>query len=976
MACAQWGWGWSGSGCAQGVLPTTMVVDTISGKDSVNINTTPFNSDVTEFKITYRRGFHPTRTSGTLLGTYTVADTAAFNAGKNVYLDRDGGLYYFNLVTKDCKYSLDSKQDTVGMVPDTAAIITAQGAGDQGSLFALLEILDFPAYVDSIEIYWSKDQDTVTTRGEGLKKDSVNSDGFLSLNSGQITNPNDYGNRYTISVVGSPTYYFYVWYRGESGLWSEVAQEVQIPITTSVIDTTAPDTPGFSATLIPDYDINISNYVPPDSTDVQSISVSLRSSDQDSWMAMSENWNPADTILYLGNLGLIYHGEDTLFVAMAALDEVGNSSDSAVVTILPTSALYLLKGIEGDTDFVHLDTMKVGIGSSNSAAALNYEYKFPFDSATFVPNGAGGKDSFYVYIPAVLLQQYDPCYVAVITWDTSNVISYQVVSQGGADTGDSLVFYWDCEESGDITTETPAGSVNPAHWPDSTVTLVNASNSSTWKTQGTNSLRWPSAPAYATFNIANSALSDSGTILADVRFDTLVAYQSFFQINYGPDDKIYVIFNDPTDELIVGWMATGQSEIQLITSGLNIAKNTTYSGANQFILKWRIGASDTTLYVGIGGNENWDNVTLTAWADSARNAFFGPTGSNSYFSGYMDNIRAFNQWLSGSADVTPPDSAAVFLVKGHELGIRDSAIAYANTWNPNDLPDQMSGRYAFDAYPASRTAGISWLAEQAFDSTICDTVGFGYDTNKDTVVYARLFVRDAFGNWQTTTANKDTVLIDSTGGASETAEFVMYCENIIDLNSGAPTGINNFGSPGTAWTTNGTIAANNNATMIVSGDSCIKRDGANAYMQIGDIGATPGLKDQATVTFEYSYEASGYQDWTTLVLLSLDADDYFIIQTTATNEIYAKYSGQGVTVDAVTPAANLVAGTKYTIAAKFRHGATDPSVSVTANASTGTDNTDLNTAPAGEMDLIRIGDSAGTTTVFYIEDLRVWNTHE
>lgn len=102
-------------------------------------------------------------------------------------------------------------------------------------------------------------------------------------------------------------------------------------------------------------------------------------------------------------------------------------------------------------------------------------------------------------------------------------------------------------------------------------------------------------------------------------------------------------------------------------------------------------------------------------------------------------------------------------------------------------------------------------------------------------------------------------------------------------------------------------------------------------------------------------------------------EDQFYICLTGGNEIRLVYEGSnagGITV--TTPAADMALDTWYTVAAKWRTGETDPSLSISCNGSTGTSNTDLtafDTAP----DVLRIGSLDGVNGYAYIKNIEVYN---
>jgi hypothetical protein len=136
---------------------------------------------------------------------------------------------------------------------------------------------------------------------------------------------------------------------------------------------------------------------------------------------------------------------------------------------------------------------------------------------------------------------------------------------------------------------------------------------------------------------------------------------------------------------------------------------------------------------------------------------------------------------------------------------------------------------------------------------------------------------------------------------------------------------------------------------------------------------TDDILDDTVGTFQADIYVTTWADLTGVLRVFGQIDTDFVrIRLSGTDEITISHEGNNAgTVTATTGAANMVINGWYTITGKWRTGVTDPSLSITANASTGTSTTDL-TEWAIQPSQIQLGRPDGVAGVLYMKNIKIW----
>ena len=143
--------------------------------------------------------------------------------------------------------------------------------------------------------------------------------------------------------------------------------------------------------------------------------------------------------------------------------------------------------------------------------------------------------------------------------------------------------------------------------------------------------------------------------------------------------------------------------------------------------------------------------------------------------------------------------------------------------------------------------------------------------------------------------------------------------------------------------------------------------------------SSSGIFSETAGTLQFDIYFLSMTSWKRIFVASgaLNTDHLLISHLDPPDELYVEYRAGGATgINTTTPAANLATGIWYTITIKWRQGSTDPSLSITANSSTGTTNTDLSpTTWTNALTTLRWPDAidreGGAT--FYIKNIRMWD---
>ena len=128
-----------------------------------------------------------------------------------------------------------------------------------------------------------------------------------------------------------------------------------------------------------------------------------------------------------------------------------------------------------------------------------------------------------------------------------------------------------------------------------------------------------------------------------------------------------------------------------------------------------------------------------------------------------------------------------------------------------------------------------------------------------------------------------------------------------------------------------------------------------------------------TLTFDLNVHTWANSCWLFSVMGSSAADE-FIVMLYDDNELRLQYEGSNAgPVRATTVDANLALDTWYSVTAKWRAGATDPSLSLNVNSITATSDTDL-TAWTNSPTTMEIGNASGVATAaYYLKNVRIYN---
>lgn len=222
------------------------------------------------------------------------------------------------------------------------------------------------------------------------------------------------------------------------------------------------------------------------------------------------------------------------------------------------------------------------------------------------------------------------------------VIVYSQQGGGGAasvvcdDCSDAnLTFSWHAEDI-DVTVGTPCGCSDG----DTTATLVSgAVISSTQKSDGTNSLSFPTSLDYATFDNTSEDIinKDAGTIIFDIYLTARANFQRVFI--YEVDSNNFIRCQTRNiDELDV--IYSGDStEIGAVTGAADLSLNTFYT----VTAKWRTGVTDPSLSITVNGSTGTNNTDLTAIIGNSGTIEIGSKISGSTF-GFIDKVLIYNNW--------------------------------------------------------------------------------------------------------------------------------------------------------------------------------------------------------------------------------------------------------------------------------------------------------------------------------------------
>jgi len=128
-----------------------------------------------------------------------------------------------------------------------------------------------------------------------------------------------------------------------------------------------------------------------------------------------------------------------------------------------------------------------------------------------------------------------------------------------------------------------------------------------------------------------------------------------------------------------------------------------------------------------------------------------------------------------------------------------------------------------------------------------------------------------------------------------------------------------------------------------------------------------------TVSFDFRVATWANSGWL-FSLVGESSQDEFIIMLYDGDDIRVQYEGSNAgPVRATTAAAGLVVDTWYHLEAKWRAGATDPSVSVTVEGITATATTDLTAFDTAPVEM-NVGNASGVAPAFYIKNVRVYDS--
>ena len=201
------------------------------------------------------------------------------------------------------------------------------------------------------------------------------------------------------------------------------------------------------------------------------------------------------------------------------------------------------------------------------------------------------------------------------------------------------------------------------------------------------------------------------------------------------------------------------------------------------------------------------------------------------------------------------------------------------------------------------------------------------------------------------------------------ATDVLWCWEVTNTNT---TITASGGCADAGWDTTGTAASAINIVDAPTGKtgSAVHWSSAQDYYSFSL--PTGTIDSEGTVVFDIyliSFASSTLFFWA----FGNSNVDELAISLTGTDEIYFAHYGNSNSVLTTTTAANLVLDTWYTITVKWRQGATDPSLSINANSTTITSNTDLTNWEADSTGM-RIGNSASGISEGYIKNIRIYSS--
>lgn len=232
--------------------------------------------------------------------------------------------------------------------------------------------------------------------------------------------------------------------------------------------------------------------------------------------------------------------------------------------------------------------------------------------------------------------------------------------------------------------------------------------------------------------------------------------------------------------------------------------------------------------------------------------------------------------------------------------------------------------------------------------TVCVGGGFGAD-------YARMSVTTVGGGVPAAGGGGDSC----TGGLLLSA----HCENA-NVETGTPAGCSTNATK--SFTFNDSMAVS--TTQVSDGTYSFYKSSTSSYQ--GASIPTDVSKTAGTLVFDLYIAA--HHSWGRVVQFHVDDNNYLRIEMgSESGELYFLYKGNTAQVFVNQTCS---AGSWITVTAKYRTGATDPSLSLSCGGAAATTNDNL-TEIVGTPSTMMIGDTSGSWTHgFYIDKLKLYDS--
>jgi len=203
---------------------------------------------------------------------------------------------------------------------------------------------------------------------------------------------------------------------------------------------------------------------------------------------------------------------------------------------------------------------------------------------------------------------------------------------------------------------------------------------------------------------------------------------------------------------------------------------------------------------------------------------------------------------------------------------------------------------------------------------------------------------------------------DDEGACVSPLILEAHMENDDSVLAGTPAGCGPSGK--TTWTKNGSISYS--STQASDGTYSLYRNGSGQNATI----PTDATTSSGQITFDLWFVSEA--DWETIAMFPIDDDNYIgIIHSDTNYNLYAEYKGSTTSVNTFGNQIACASGEWVTVTLKWRTGA-DPYLSITVGGTTQLSYTSLPSI-VGWTGTLRIGNTSTNASVYYVDNLKVYN---